>query len=264
MIFPNTRRIIYQKNPLERVICQLRFPTILKIETDIPANFQELIRSDFPNYIETNELKFEMQLPPKELLLPDFISKTPKSSYSKNHEFSSEDGIWKLNLTRNFLALSTSKYERREKFQEKLKIAFDSLLKVYSPNYFTRIGLRYIDVINRTTLNLEGVGWEELLQPYILGILGESSIGNRVKNFECVYEINLDESFKQLRMLTKFIDDEESTERYFLIDSDFFKNDKTDTNDTFQVLDYLSIQASRLIQWCITPKLHKAMEPIEL
>lgn len=45
MLFPPTQRVIYHKNPLVEVVCQLRFPTILKIDAEIPVAFQEAVRS---------------------------------------------------------------------------------------------------------------------------------------------------------------------------------------------------------------------------
>jgi len=32
MPFPEVKRVIYEHNPLDKVICQLRFPPILRIE----------------------------------------------------------------------------------------------------------------------------------------------------------------------------------------------------------------------------------------
>lgn len=55
MPFPNSPRVIYRKNPLEQVICQIRFPSILRIDTEIPAAFQELVRSQFPLFEERQE-----------------------------------------------------------------------------------------------------------------------------------------------------------------------------------------------------------------
>ena len=46
MPFPVTKRIIYKKNPLVEVICQLRFPPILSIDTEIPARFQGAIKKN--------------------------------------------------------------------------------------------------------------------------------------------------------------------------------------------------------------------------
>ena len=43
MISPDNRRYAYGKAQLIEVICQLRFPTILSIDTREPADFQETV-----------------------------------------------------------------------------------------------------------------------------------------------------------------------------------------------------------------------------
>ena len=48
MKFPESPRVRYSRNPLLEVICQLRFPKILSIETEVPVGFQEDIRSEYP------------------------------------------------------------------------------------------------------------------------------------------------------------------------------------------------------------------------
>ncbi|HQU44113.1 MAG TPA: TIGR04255 family protein, partial [Pirellulales bacterium] len=50
MPLPEFPRVIYGKNPLEVVICQLRFPPILRIGAELPAEFQERIRKDYPEF----------------------------------------------------------------------------------------------------------------------------------------------------------------------------------------------------------------------
>ena len=44
MISSDNRRYAYGKSQLIEVICQLRFPTILSIDTREPADFQETAR----------------------------------------------------------------------------------------------------------------------------------------------------------------------------------------------------------------------------
>ena len=56
MPFPKKDRIIFTKNPLTDVICQLRFPSILKIDTEVPAKFQDKIRDVFPNFTESSAI----------------------------------------------------------------------------------------------------------------------------------------------------------------------------------------------------------------
>ena len=49
-MFSNQPRKIYRRNQLIEVICQLRFPEILKIEAHEPADFQDAIRQAYPQY----------------------------------------------------------------------------------------------------------------------------------------------------------------------------------------------------------------------
>ena len=37
---PEAEWVIYETNPLHEVICQVRFPRILKLETETPIEFQ--------------------------------------------------------------------------------------------------------------------------------------------------------------------------------------------------------------------------------
>ena len=47
-MFSTEPRHIYRRNQLTDVICQLRFPEILTISANAPADFQEAIRDEFP------------------------------------------------------------------------------------------------------------------------------------------------------------------------------------------------------------------------
>lgn len=56
------KRAKYKNCPLVEVIFQLRFPTILSINTKQPAEFQEKIRRDYPYYDEGIEEQNELLL----------------------------------------------------------------------------------------------------------------------------------------------------------------------------------------------------------
>ena len=60
MPFPEVERVIYARNPLDQVVCQLRFPPILKIDAEIPAGFQDRVREDYPNFSETSGWQLEV------------------------------------------------------------------------------------------------------------------------------------------------------------------------------------------------------------
>ena len=263
MPFPQASRVIYQKNPLDRVICQLRFPPILKIDTEIPAEFQDRVRGQFPNFSESLEfIKISSAI--EGAGAPEVLKQVTETPRNKNYEFTSEDGHWKINLTRNFIALTAHQYTRWEEFKEKLSIPLNSLTDIYSPSYFSRIGLRYVNVINRSALHLEDVRWNELLQPYILAFLGSPEISDYIKNLECKYEVGLLDDESVVRIITKFVQAVENDETCYMIDSDFFSGSKTAIDATVNKLDYFNVRSSRLLQWSITERLHQAMEPQRL
>ena len=95
MPFPECQRVIYKKNPLGEVICQLIFPPILKIDTEVPVAFQERVRNHFPNFSEVSALNLGFLSGVEDQIQPE----PPEPPLCKNYEFSSEDQQWKINLT---------------------------------------------------------------------------------------------------------------------------------------------------------------------
>jgi uncharacterized protein (TIGR04255 family) len=235
----------------------------LRIDKEIPADFQERIRKDFPGFSEKKELALAMPQRIQKEFPPDPLRQIIQiQNEGKNYEFTSEDGIWTVNLTRTFLALTTTKYKRREDFKKRLKVPLEALVDIYKPTYFSRIGLRYVDIIKRSVLKLEEVGWCELLQPYALGLLSAPGVRDRVRGLESKYEVLLEDNSSMARIVTALMTwQENNNEECFMIDTDFYTTQKTEIGDGDGKLDYFHVRASRLIQWFITKRLHEAMEP---
>ena len=265
MPFPESKRIIYEKNPLDRVIFQLRFPTILKIEESIPVLFQDSIKNEYPEFLIKDELTMPVPFLGKKEESGDEI-KNISPSHIKNYEFSTEDKIWKINLTRTFLALTCTNYTRRSDFNNRLKLPLKLLLDIYKPSYFSRIGLRYIDIIIRSSLRLSKVPWNKLLKPYILGFLGSDIVNKKIKSFQNQCEILLNDRRSIARIVTSLVESEKNDELCLMIDTDFYNSHKIEASETkvMKKLDYFQVRGSRLIQWIITPKLHKAMKPVRI
>jgi len=258
MPFPQVKQVIYKKNLLDEVICQVRFPSILKIDTETPAAFQEVLRSAYPHLRESSELLFDVRVG---------SSESPKEELQqihgrrdiKNYEFVSEDGKWKVNLTRSFLALSTKDYIRWEDCIGRFEKALQAFVRIYEPTDFTRVGLRYIDVVVRSKLGLEGVDWSELIQDYILGVLSVDSIKGEIGSYENTFEVRL-EGEGVVRVSSKTVQSSESGEPCYLIDSDFFNRRRLKHQEVLPILGNLHACALNLFRWCIKDKLHDAME----
>jgi len=263
MPFPEAPRVIYNKNPLDKVICQLKFPPILKIDTEVPDKFQERIRDEFPEFSEKAEIKLPI-FKSAQKNTPTEVLQSITPTGNKNYEFSSEDKVWTINLTRTFIALSTNKYKRREEFRKHLNVPLKALIDIYKPSAFSRVGLRYIDIIRRSELKLGDAPWSELLKSHVLWLLSSSDVNKNIRSFQARCEIELDDEISIARVMVGLVDGQESDEECFMIDTDFLTTKKTAIVDVDSKLDYFHIQGSRLIQWLITERLHKAMEPEEL
>jgi len=254
MPFPVSQRVIYQKNPLEEVLCQVQFPPILRIDTEEPAQFQEAIRANYPFY-SVKPASMLMGVP------PELAAKLPKGfpfiSGQPTHEFTSQDKKWTLSLTRDFIALSCSSYKKWEDFRDHFIEPFNILLNQYKPSFFTRIGLRYRNVIRKSTLDLTDVGWDVLLKPWIAGALADPGISADVLHSvqELRFRISDDEYLQAQHALA--MDNRDS----YLIDADFYNDKQTEPSHAIERLSSLNKQSGFFFRWCINDRLHNAMEP---
>jgi len=257
MPLPDAPRVIYKKNPLVEVVCQVRFSPILKIDANVPADFQDRIRSEYPDLSQVN-LSLEQ---PNAPALPPAEKQLLESAVNKNYAFVSEDRKWRVNLTRNYMSLSTGAYLRWEEFKDRFRSPLQALSDIYAPRNFSRIGLRYIDILYRSKLNLVDVGWGELLRPHLLGLMSSPDVKDDIDAFDSLYAVRLGDQASKCRLAARTVISQESGEQCFMIDGDFFTAGTIAMPDVTTHMDYLHSHASRLIQWCITPRLHEAMEP---
>lgn len=170
MLFSDRPRRHYARNALREVICQLRFPAILSIGANEPAAFQEAIRHAFPRYarkVDTLSPKVTVTNGVPQLVQPPAVV---------NYHFLSADSRWKLNLTSEFISLSTLAYDGWEDFGGTLDLPLAQFIRIYQPAFFQRIGLRYVNLFSRRDLGLEGTPWRELFTPPYLGILAEEDV----------------------------------------------------------------------------------------
>jgi uncharacterized protein (TIGR04255 family) len=249
-VFPESPRVIYDKNPLEEVICQLRFPPILRVEESV-ATFQEVVRKEYPLFKEKGS---------EQVNIPEQIAHLVRIG-NPSFEFTSDDGMWTLVLTRDFIALTARQYRHWEEFRNHLDSPLNVFIEQFSPSFYTRVGLRYRDVIKRSDLGLREVEWAQLLGTHITGELSLPDIAGSVKHLAHETIIGLEDQVSQVQIRHGLARAKEHDEQVYVIDSDFFSTEKTETKDAIERLDSFNRQAGRLFRWCITDRLHEAMGP---
>ena len=250
-MFSTEKRCRYAQPQLAEVICQLRFPEILTIQANVPAEFQDAIRDQFPIYLRRQELPGNGQPVKKEPVI--------------NHQFATADGTWRVNLTSKFISLTCSKYICWEDFAAHLDKPLAAFIQIYKPAPFERIGLRYLNFISRYQLGLEGIPFSQLIQPCYLGPLAEEDVpeqGVSRNTIDCEMAIRGGCRVKihagpgKVKRGTR-----EDPEIKFIFDQDLYMNGPLQLNLVAGALQTLHSQADSIFRGAITEKLHEAMGP---
>jgi uncharacterized protein (TIGR04255 family) len=267
MPLPETSREVYARNPLAEVTAQLRFPPILRIEAETPAEFQESIRDHYPLYrraVAAGQLPPDLPAPVRNLMQGMGAATGPAQ-----HVFDAQDRKWSATLSREALTLKTTDYKRWEEFRNHLERIRTTFEKIYRPATYTRVGLRYIDVIRRSKLELNGVPWGDLLNPSIGGELSSPELGESIdqatRQVHCKLEGN--NCFLWLRTglaqpeTTNSRTSKEDKESCFLIDCDFHTHGPTEISDATTTLNTFNRASGNLFRWAIRDRLRGALQP---
>lgn len=256
MTFPQSQRVIFNNNPLDEVICQLRFPTILEINAKKPAEFQNKLRNSYPLY-EEDQSTF-----PKEIA--DIVARLPISPKEENvtYKFLSQDSRRTISLSSDFVAFSETNYRTWDRFFGEIQRAQEALEEVYNPTFYTRIGLRYKDIIDRNTLNIPNEPWENLLKPSILGLLGSNDgVGAHVDNIKTEALIKIDEVPGARAKIQHGLGIKKPENRkVYIVDIDFFTTERSTGQDVAEILRRFNVLGGNFFRWFITERLWDALE----
>jgi len=230
LTLPHAEPTRFAKNFLRQAVCELRFPTLFELEGERPpSSFAKALRKDYPLYQANDDLSVGVNGVDKAHL----------------HVFASLRPGWNVTLRAASVTLETTKYDSFENFQKRLALVVRAAAEVIDSEYFTRIGLRYINVIpvgsDRVSewLNPELVG---LHSSEIFGgavefsgrIAGPAELGGYLLNHGLAGEVS-------------------ARRKEYVIDMDFFAQD-VEVGDAASVIDTLHKQEFELFSWTLGAK----------
>ena len=256
MHFEEFERVEYKHNILFEVVFQARFPDIMKISKEDPAEFQDIVRKD--GYPE-----FELEVP----LVPPGMPKEVESAVSgdKTFRFFSEERDWQISLGKNFIALScNTNYRNYEDFRERLKKILESFHTIYEPSYFTRIGFRYRDIASETFLRHEKMDIKDFIPKYIFPELTmpmavDLKSLQKISRFEDE-DVNANVIHVLGDVSGKFGNHQLENEKSYIIDIDCFVESKIERiNDVLTKCDLFKEIIWNIFQWSITDKLREIL-----
>ena len=261
-MFSQEERCVYRNNQLAEVVCQLRFPTILAIGAKDPVDFQDAIRRTFPRYAQRQE-----QLPPKVVNVPGQPPRVEAQKPVTNHQFVTADGLYRINLTQNFISLSCGKYTCWEDFARMMDKPLASFIETYTPAYFERVGLRYLNAISRRDLDLEGTPWKDLMEPQYLGLLVSEDVPEQAFS-RCSQDVEASvPGGCRMKLhvgpgMIKRGNDASDKEVKLIFDLDVFMGGNVPVNMAAGAMQTVHAQAGSIFRDAITDTLHDAMEPM--
>ena len=174
LVGPPPTEIPLSRSPLIRVIAQIRFPLIMKIENpEFIAEFQEAIRHVYP--ILRSEKQIVAVAGPVANIRPQQIWR-----------FEQVNGPWKATLSPDFLAIETSSYTSREDFLGQLSLLVAALQKHIGPAIIDRLGIRYVDRLKAKDVTKV----PQFFRQEVAGILGtEMTSGVHLSISEIVFQL---------------------------------------------------------------------------
>ena len=260
MPFPDSPRVLFRRNPLVEVLCQLKFPPILSIAATEPAEFQERIRGEYPFYTKQSGPPV-----PQEITQALGILKIPGPEVVR-HGFAIEDEqerpTREIALANDFLALTDRRYHRWETFRDSLMRARRGLEEIYRPAFYSRIGLRYIDVFSRSAHGLAETPWEELIREELVGSLTVEEVQQRVFDLKSLLLLKVPEvEGAMMRVLYGLLPDKPGSQDKFTVDIDIYTEQRSEATDVQRILDVFHEHAGNFFRWAITDRLRDALDP---
>ena len=233
----------------------------MKVETSVPADFQEKIRHAYPRFQERPALA-GTQVP------AEFVGVIPAEMQQlltqggRHFDFSSSKGEKTVTLNKEFLSLTTTEYVGWEEFVEDFRGPLDALILTYKPDSFIRIGLRYQNIILPSEIDQRGASWSELINPQVAGILADEHVGEFVDDCRQIATIRLKGEAGFVRIQHGVGTEENRKEKVYFIDSDFYIDQPQEVGNALDILGQFNRQAGYLFRWAIDRRLHEAMGPV--
>ncbi|HXG63749.1 MAG TPA: TIGR04255 family protein [Blastocatellia bacterium] len=250
--FPRKPEIRLEQPPLIEVVCQVKFPAILRIAKEGPSEFQEIVRERFP------QIEVEQNV---QLQIPGIGGEEGPAvnAPARVYRFRSPDTEKAISLGIDFFALSTTRYIHWDDFAGDLKFAYDSVQRVYNLLYLTRIGLRYI---NRLTLSNTGSHTvDEMLGFLVSELRALLSTEAWSDPASTLSQVALSQDDISLVLRTGYGKDDK--EPFFILDFDCFTQGKLALENVIGRCDRFHEIIYDAFRWCVRDEKLTAFKPVD-
>lgn len=225
---PDVDRVEFERNFIRLAVCELRFPTLLEFQQECPPDFQKLMRKRYPHYERGANIS----------LLP-----SGERHSETRYIFRPIKQDLTVSLRPFAISIETRAYKHFEMFLEQVEWVVQQAVTIIDSDFFTRVGLRYINV-----LPVEGnpTGWlrEELVKP-----LTDNVFGNPPKYTQIVSGSLADGHYN----FRHGLEDGQDEKRSYILDFDLYR-EEIQIKDLKSLLIAFNLQNFKLFRWAISNK----------
>jgi len=129
---PNVEPTHYERNLLQKVVCELRFPTLYSLDSSKPPlSFATALRKTYTEHQVANDLN----------LSPTGVAQ------AFAHVFNDKRRRLAVSLRSSAVTIESAAYRSFEEFSSQVEHVIEAAEKVIDSEFFTRVGLRYINAV---------------------------------------------------------------------------------------------------------------------
>jgi len=229
----------FRRNVLQQVVCELRFPTLMELGSPKPPRaFVDALRKDYPHLETNNEVTIGLGV----------ASSLP----SHAHVLRSLRRDWSVSIKQSMLTIETSNYVDHADMRKRVLRVVDIASKIIDTDFFTRIGMRYINIVGNGEDPVSGWINEALVAPLQRGqFSGVAEYAGKLLVSSADGGCLLQHGIKPKQATSKKSQDDFIPE--YLIDIDSFRNE-IEIADTADAIDSINRQAYSMFDWAIGPK----------
>ena len=155
---PKVEPVTYQRNLLEKAVCELRFPTLYGLERGKPpVSLANALRKQFPEHGIVDGLNLSAGA-----VEQDF-----------GYAFMDKKRRTTVTFRASALSIETNFYQSFEDFSERVLLVAEAAKTAIDSEIFTRIGLRYINAVPYEQANIANWVNLALVSPLALGLFGQ-------------------------------------------------------------------------------------------
>ncbi|NNM64261.1 MAG: TIGR04255 family protein [Burkholderiales bacterium] len=226
----------FARNFIRQAVCELRFPLLMSLSgVKPPEKFVNALRKRFPIAAAVNEVT---------------LGATEGAISGHSHQFKSSKLTWTVRLKQDAVSLETQSYTTFSDFRERVREVLDAALLVIDSDFFTRVGLRYINVIP-----MENSTITDWINPALVAPL--SGHGFRgVSEFAGKFALNADDGGCLLQHGLRLKSEESgptTAPQEYVIDVDASRLD-IKADEVMAALDSAHRQAFSLFSWALGAK----------